>query len=130
MTETKRFLGRAKMNWAENMLLGHPFVRSRTQLALVNVIEPAATASKEGKLDSTFLRSHTFDELYLEVAQVASGLRKLGVREGDRVAAFTPNNSEAVIFVLATSSLGGVFSSVSPEFGVPAVLERFHQVGA
>jgi len=116
------------MNWAENMLLGHPFARSKTQLAIINVIEPDTTAQTQDSLASTFLRSHTFDELYLEVAQAASGLKKLGVGHGDRVAAFTPNNAEAVILLLAASSLGSIYSTVSPEIGVPAVLERFVQV--
>ncbi len=110
------------------MLLGHPFARSKTQLAIINVIEPDTTAQTQDSLASTFLRSHTFDELYLEVAQAASGLKKLGVGHGDRVAAFTPNNAEAVILLLAASSLGSIYSTVSPEFGVPAVLERFVQV--
>lgn len=126
--ETKRFRANAKMNWAENIILGHPMARSKTHLAMINLIEPDPSASGRDRLDSTHLRSLTWDELYLEVAQVASGLKKLGVRPGDRVAAFTPNNVEAVTFVLATSSLGAIYSSVSPEFGVNPVLERFVQV--
>ena len=86
-------------------------------------------SSKTAKLEDTLVRTHTWNDLYIEVAQATSGLRKLGVGVGDRVVALTPNNSEAVILVLATSSLGAIWSSVAPEFGVTAVLERFTQVG-
>ena len=128
ITETKRFLPRAKMSWAENILLSHPYARSKTHLALINCIEPDLKANERGRLASTCLRSHTFEELYIEVAKAASGLRRLGIGVGDRVAAFTPNNAEAVVLVIATSSIGAIWSSVSPEFGVNSVLERFVQV--
>jgi acetoacetyl-CoA synthetase len=70
----------------------------------------------------------TWGELRQEVARVAAGLRSLGVEEGDRVAAYLPNIVEAVIGFLATASLGAVWTSVSPDFGVEAVVDRFAQV--
>jgi acetoacetyl-CoA synthetase len=66
--------------------------------------------------------------LHDEVARVAAALREHGVRAGDRVAAFMPNIPEAVIAMLATASIGGVWSSCSPDFGVQGVLDRFGQI--
>ena len=63
-----------------------------------------------------------------QVAQVAERLRALGVGKGDRVAAFIANRPEAVVAMLATASLGAVWSSCSPDFGVDAVLDRFGQI--
>ncbi len=70
----------------------------------------------------------TFRELNEEVARVAEGLRALGVRVGDRVAGFLPNLPETVIAMLATTSIGAVWSSCSPDFGVNGVLDRFGQI--
>lgn len=67
-------------------------------------------------------------ELHNEVARVAAALREHGVRRGDRVAAFMPNIPEAVIAMLAAASLGAVWSSCSPDFGVQGVLDRFGQI--
>jgi acetoacetyl-CoA synthetase len=58
----------------------------------------------------------------------AAGLQQLGVARGDRVAGYLPNGPEAVIAFLATATLGAVWSSCAPEFGVPAVLDRFGQI--
>ena len=58
----------------------------------------------------------------------AAGLQQLGVVRGDRVAGYLPNGPEAVIALLATATLGAVWSSCAPEFGVPAVLDRFGQI--
>jgi len=73
-------------------------------------------------------RSLTFDELAAEVGRVAHGLRNSGVVAGDRVAGFLPNIPEAVIAMLAATSLGAVWSSCSPDFGVNGVLDRFGQI--
>jgi len=67
-------------------------------------------------------------ELRRQVAAVAARLRALGVRKGDRVAAFIANRPEAVVAMLATASLGAVWSSCSPDFGIDAVLDRFGQI--
>ena len=69
-----------------------------------------------------------WDQLRAQVASVAAQLRALGVGKGDRVAAFIANRPEAVIAMLATASLGAVWSSCSPDFGVDAVLDRFGQI--
>ena len=67
-------------------------------------------------------------DLQQQVARARSGLSKLGVGPGDRVAAFMPNIPETVVLMLATASLGAVFSSCAPEFGVKAVTDRFGQI--
>jgi acetoacetyl-CoA synthetase len=73
-------------------------------------------------------RALTYAELASEVAQVAAALRACGVGVGDRVAGFMPNIPETVIAMLATASLGAVWSSCSPDFGVKGVLDRFGQI--
>ena len=70
----------------------------------------------------------TFADLSREVAEVAAGLEACGVGVGDRVAGFMPNVPETVIAMLATASLGAVWSSCSPDFGVKGVLDRFGQI--
>jgi acetoacetyl-CoA synthetase len=67
-------------------------------------------------------------ELAERVGAAAAGLRRLGVVRGDRVAAFLPNGPEAVIALLATASLGAIWSSCSPDFGTRAVVDRFLQI--
>ena len=73
-------------------------------------------------------REFSRDDLRREVAATRSGLRRLGVAAGDRVVAYLPNDAEAVIAFLATASLGAIWSSCPPEFGVESVLDRFRQI--
>lgn len=70
----------------------------------------------------------TFARLYNEVAKVAKSLKDLGVQKGDRVVGFMPNMPETIIAMLAATSLGAVWSSCSPDFGIKGVLDRFGQV--
>ena len=67
-------------------------------------------------------------ELRIAVARVASGLKNTGIEKGDRVAGFLPNCPEAVIAMLATASIGAIWSSCSPDFGVNGVVDRFGQI--
>jgi len=67
-------------------------------------------------------------ELVALVARVASGLRRLGIQRGDRVAAYAPNIPETLALLLATASLGAVFVSCAPEFGTRAVVDRLSQL--
>ncbi len=69
----------------------------------------------------------SYADLYVEVARIAASLRALGVQPGDRVAGFLPNRPEAIIAMLATASIGAVWTSCSPDFGVTGVLDRFGQ---
>jgi acetoacetyl-CoA synthetase len=73
-------------------------------------------------------RELSFDELRRSVAEVAAGLRRAGVKKGDRVGGYLPNCPEAIIAMLATSSLGATWSSCSPDFGVNGVVDRFGQI--
>ena len=106
-----RWFPGAKLNYAENLL------RHRGDA-------PALIGAAEGRADEVVSR----DELYRLVARAQYGLRNLGVGRGDRVAGFTPNCVEAVVMMLATTSLGAVWSSCSPDFGVTGVVDRFAQI--
>ena len=72
--------------------------------------------------------TRTWDELRSRVASFAGALEKLGVVAGDRVVAWLPNGIEAIETMLATASIGAVFSSCSPDFGAQGVLDRFSQI--
>jgi len=101
----------ARLNFAENLL------RYRDeQLAIVSWNEQG----RRGAL--------TFAELAREAERVASALRAMGVGVGDRVAGFMPNLAETIIAMLATTALGAVWSSCSPDFGAQGVLDRFGQI--
>ncbi|MBU4175838.1 MAG: acetoacetate--CoA ligase [Actinobacteria bacterium] len=70
----------------------------------------------------------TYAELYDQVARVAESLREAGVKVGDRVVGFMPNMPQAVVAMLAATSMGAVWSSCSPDFGIKGVLDRFGQI--
>jgi acetoacetyl-CoA synthetase len=74
-------------------------------------------------------RRLSFAELHAQVSKVQQALRAAGVGVGDRVAGYMPNMPESVIFMLAAASLGAIWSSASPDFGVQGVLDRFGQIG-
>ncbi|WP_018808211.1 acetoacetate--CoA ligase [Salinispora arenicola] len=67
-------------------------------------------------------------DLREQVRRVAAGLRRLGVGPGDRVAAYAPNIPETYVLLLATASLGAIFSSCAPEFGTRSVTDRWQQI--
>jgi len=73
-------------------------------------------------------RELSYRQLRAEVARIATGLKALGVVPGDRVAGFMPNLPETVIAMLATASIGAVWSSCSPDFGIAGVFDRFGQI--
>ena len=106
-----RWFTGARLNYAE-----HAFLRAGPAPALLHLSELRA------------LEAVSWGELRARVASVAATLRELGIRRGDRVAALLPNIPEAVIAFLACASVGAVWSSCSPEFGVESVTERFGQI--
>jgi acetoacetyl-CoA synthetase len=106
-----RWYPNVKLNFAENLLR-----RSDDKAALVFWGEDRVT------------REVSYAELVAEVSRVAQALRAVGVSKGDRVAAYVANIPEAVIAMLATASLGAVWSSCSPDFGVRGVVDRFAQI--
>jgi len=101
----------AKLNYAQNLL------RRRDD-------ETAMVFWGEDKVR----RRMTFAEVYGAVSRTAQALSAAGVKEGDRVAAFMPNMPETIIFMLAAASMGAIWSSCSPDFGVQGVLDRFGQI--
>jgi acetoacetyl-CoA synthetase len=106
-----RFFADTRLNFAANLL------RFRdAQPALIFCNERGAR------------RELSFGQLHAEVARVASWLAARGVGRGDRVAAILPNLPETCIAMLATASLGAVWSSCSPDFGAPALLDRLGQI--
>src|SRR5579859_866161 len=109
-----RWFGGATLNYARNALRTAWTDPSRTAMIFDN---------ERGEAGSL-----TYAELASEVARVARGLRSLGVGRGDRVAALLPNVPEAVIGLLATASLGAIWSSCSPDFGARSVIDRFAQI--
>jgi acetoacetyl-CoA synthetase len=110
MPGARWFVG-TELNFAENLL-----ARRDAHPALVFVNE------RGDRREITFLQLHE------RVARVAAGLAAEGVGPGDVVAGYLPNLPEAVIGMLATTSLGAVWTSCSPDFGVNGVLDRFGQV--
>ena len=110
MPGAKWFVG-ARLNFAENLLR-----RRDQQAALI-------FRSERGER-----REISCAELYDQTARLAHSLKKLGITQGDRVVGFLPNIPEAVIAMLAASSLGAIWSSCSPEFGLRGVLDRFGQI--
>ncbi|MGO8878913.1 MAG: acetoacetate--CoA ligase [Desulfomonilaceae bacterium] len=110
MIGAKWFQG-ARLNFAENLL------RFRD--------ENVALAFKGEGLP---VRKITYAELYDAVARLAASMRAAGVTVGDRVAGYVPNMTETVIAMLATTSIGAIWSSCSPDFGIKGVLDRFGQI--
>ncbi len=70
----------------------------------------------------------TYNELHAQVALLATALREAGLRPGDRVAGFLPNIPETIIAMLATASIGALWSSCSPDFGLKGAVDRFSQI--
>jgi len=110
MPGAKWFTG-VRLNFAENLLR-----RRDDKTALIF------------KGESQLVRKLTYAELYSEVAKTAAALRTAGVEKGDRVAGFVPNMPESIIAMLATTSIGAIWSSSSPDFGIKGVLDRFSQI--
>ncbi|MFM7772479.1 MAG: AMP-binding protein, partial [Acidimicrobiaceae bacterium] len=101
--------------------------------AKLSVVENFLKRSDSGEalvaIDETGKRiSRSWDELRERVASLASALQSLGVVEGDRVVAWLPNAIEVVETMLASASIGAIFSSCSPDFGAQGVLDRFSQI--
>ena len=106
-----RWFPQARLNFAENLL------RHRDD-------KPAIIFKSE-----TGQAAHySFSELYSNVAKTAAAMRASGVVSGDRVAGYLPNLPEAVIAMLAATSIGAIWSSCSPDFGIDGVVDRLGQI--
>jgi acetoacetyl-CoA synthetase len=110
MPGARWFVG-ARLNFAENLL------RFRDD-------RPALMFRGEGRRSTTL----TYAQLYGLVGRLAESLRALGVRPGDRVAAYMPNLAETAVAMLAATSIGAVWSSCATDIGPGAALERLGQV--
>lgn len=102
---------KSRLNFAENLLKYND-----DKIALV------------GLLDTGGRKTYTYAQLHSETAQLASALRKQGVQVGDRVAGLMPNVCETVVAMLATTSIGAIWSSCSPDFGFNGIFDRFQQI--
>ncbi len=111
MPGAKWFRG-AELNYAEHVFRG----RDPAAVAVVSKVEEGA------------LRELTWGELEGTVGAVAASLEAMGVRRGDRVAAYLPNNPESVVALLACSSIGAIWSSCASDFGSQSAIDRFKQV--
>ena len=109
-----RWFPNARLNWAEHALR----LAGRGDGDVVVI----AHSQTRGPVELTAA------ELRDAVARVRGGLLRLGVGRGDRVAAYLPNVPEALIALLATASLGAIWSSCAPEFGIRSVIDRFGQI--
>ncbi|MEM9302805.1 MAG: acetoacetate--CoA ligase [Pseudomonadota bacterium] len=110
MPGAKWFPG-SKLNFAQN-LLRHGDERTAIEFA-----------GEDGARKSV-----TYAELRETVAQLAAAMRAAGVKSGDRVGGFMPNCPETIVAMLATTSIGAIWSSCSPDFGVNGVVDRFGQI--
>jgi acetoacetyl-CoA synthetase len=106
-----RFFPDAQLNFAETVLAGDP-------------ASEALVFRGEDKIKQRMTRG----ELNALVSQLQQGLFAAGVGEGDRVAAMLPNLPISIALMLATASIGAIFSSCSPDFGAAGVLDRFGQI--
>ena len=109
-----RWFPGATLNYAEHALAG----------AATRPLDVAVVARSQTRAPQEL----TWSELADAVARCRAGLVRLGVGPGDRVAAYLPNVPETAIAFLATASLGAIWSSCAPEFGVRSVVDRFAQI--
>jgi acetoacetyl-CoA synthetase len=109
-----RWFPGATLNYAEHALAG----------ATTRPLDVAVVARSQSRAPQEL----TWSELADAVARCRAGLVRLGVGPGDRVAAYLPNVPETAIAFLATASLGAIWSSCAPEFGVRSVVDRFAQI--
>ena len=108
--ESKWFDG-AKVNYSEQV-----FAKRDDDVAIIAINEECQK------------RTVSYEELYFQVSNLASYMKSVGLTKGDRVAAYMANSLESVVAFLATASIGAIWSSCSPEFGVNSVVQRFGQI--
>ena len=106
-----KWFPQSKLNFAENMLKN----RSNNEALIFRC---------EDRISETL----SFAELYNQVSKTAQHLKELGVTKGDRVAGFLPNFAGSIVAMLATASVGAIWSSCSPDFGEQGVIDRFGQI--
>ena len=106
-----KFFPQAKLNYAQNIL-----IKKNNKPAIIF------------KSENGYRTSITWKNLNLSVNRLSNWMKNNGIKKGDRVAAYLPNIPETVTAYISTSTIGAVWSSCSPDFGVPGVIERFSQI--
>ena len=106
-----KFFPDAKLNYAENLLKFNT-----NKLAIESYNEDGSKVTL------------TYSQLNDKVICLSSYLESIGIQSGDRVAVVMPNIPETIIMMLAATSLGAIWTSCSPDFGINAILDRFEQV--
>ena len=106
-----KWFPQSKLNFAENMLKN----RSDNEALIF-------------RCEDRISEKLSFAELYNQVSKTAQHLKDLGVTKGDRVAGFLPNFAGSIVAMLATASVGAIWSSCSPDFGEQGVIDRFGQI--
>ena len=106
-----KFLPNSKLNFAENLLS-----KDNKDKAITFISE------------NSFREERSWQELNLNVSKISKFLKSINIKEKDRVTAYMPNTIETVEAFIASSSLGAIWSSCSPDFGVKGVVERFSQI--
>lgn len=110
MIDARWFVG-SELNFAENLLR-----HKNNQRAIVSYDENGKRCE------------YTYSDLYQQVAKCAEGLKKLGIQQGDVVAGVMPNIPQTIIAMLATTSIGAIWTACSPDFGAAGIRDRFSQV--
>ena len=111
-----KWFPQATLNFAENLLAPASDIKTCDKTALV-------FRGESGRRESL-----TYKELYEKVERLAAFMRTNGVKKGDRVAAVMPNCIETVVGMLSATSLGAIWSSCSPDFGINGIVDRFEQI--
>ena len=106
-----KFFPDARLNYAENLL-----IKNDTKPAIIF------------KSENGYRTSLSWKNLKLSVVKISRWMKACGIKKGDRIAAYLPNIPETVIAYLSTSTIGGIWSSCSPDFGITGVIDRFSQI--
>ena len=105
------FLPKNKLNFAENLLSKNNNTKAITFIS-----------------ENGFKKIRSWRELNLNVKKIISFFKKIKIKKGDRISAYMPNLIETVEYFIASSAIGGIWSSCSPDFGTAGVIERFSQI--
>tara|TARA_Y100000590_G_C15741391_1_gene1020388 strand:- start:1186 stop:3147 length:1962 start_codon:yes stop_codon:yes gene_type:complete len=106
-----KFFPDTKINYAENLLK-----KNNEDLAIIF------------KSENGYKKSTTWNNLNIEVKRISDWMKSNGIKKGDRIAAYLPNIPETVVAYISTSVIGAIWSSCSPDFGTPGVIDRFSQI--
>ncbi|CAG8784884.1 39003_t:CDS:2 [Gigaspora margarita] len=112
MNEIPTWFSSAKLNFAQNLL----WCRDKNKTAIIS--------AGEGRP----IKKISYHDLYDQVRSMAAAMRRAGVKKNDRISGYISNCPEAVIAMLASASIGAIWSSASPDFGISGVLDRFSQI--